>query len=184
MIIGVRLRYFCHNCRSCIHKVPTTYSTWAQKIQNQEKVTNNNFRNIPKAHAYLRTTTKIPAKYQKDPSTTVGVASTRYWLSEGWIRYLRIMELRKGIYYVPLLAHLSSAQDELLWSLFVRCPSACACVRASVRPSINIFKRLLLWNRWANFAQISYGASLGWGNKKLLKWSWSIDQDGRHAHIW
>ena len=31
-----------------------------------------------------------------------------------------------------LLAHLSSAQDELLWSLFVR------------RPSVNIFKRLLL----------------------------------------
>ena len=27
-------------------------------------------------------------------------------------------------------------------------------------------------------------ASLGWGNKSLLKWSWSHDQDGRHAHIW
>ena len=31
---------------------------------------------------------------------------------------------------------------------------------------------------------ISYGASLGWGNEKLLKWSRSVDQDGRHAHIW
>ena len=78
------------------------------------------------------------------------------------------------------LAHLSSAQDELLRSLFVRRPS----VRASVRPSVNIFKRLLLWNRWANFAQISYEASLRWGNEKLLKWSRSVDQDGRHAHIW
>ena len=28
-----------------------------------------------------------------------------------------------------LLAHLSSAQDELLWSLFVRCPSVRPCVR-------------------------------------------------------
>ena len=36
----------------------------------------------------------------------------------------------------------------------------------------------------ANFAQISYGASLGWGNERLLKWSRFIDQDGRHAHKW
>ena len=50
--------------------------------------------------------------------------------------------------------------------------------------SVKIFKRLLLWSRWANFAQISYGASLGWGNEKLLKWSQSVDQDGRHVHIW
>ena len=41
--------------------------------------------------------------------------------------------------------------------------------------SINIFKWLLLWSRWASFAQISCGASLGWGSKRLLKWSWSID---------
>ena len=64
------------------------------------------------------------------------------------------------------LAHLSYAQDELLWSLFMR-------------PSVNIFKRLLLWSPGANFAQISYGVSLGWENEKLLKWSRSIDQDGR-----
>ena len=25
---------------------------------------------------------------------------------------------------------------------------------------------------------------MGLGNKSLLKWSWSHDQDGRHAHIW
>ena len=54
-------------------------------------------------------------------------------------------------------------------------PSVRASVRPSVRPSVNIFKRLLLWSRWANFAQISYGASLGWGNERLLKWSRSVD---------
>ena len=58
-------------------------------------------------------------------------------------------------YDLSFLAHLSYAQDELLWSLFVRRPS----VRACVRPSVNIFKRLLLWSRWDNFALISYGAS-------------------------
>ena len=82
-------------------------------------------------------------------------------------------------YHMVFLAHLSSAQDELLWSLFVRRPSVRPsvrpCVRPSVRPSVNIFKRLLLWSRWANFAQISYGTSLGWGNERLLKWSRSVD---------
>ena len=56
------------------------------------------------------------------------------------------------------------------------CPS-------SVRPSVNIFKRLLLWRHWSNFAQISYGASLDRGNERLLNWSRSIGQDGCHAHI-
>ena len=37
---------------------------------------------------------------------------------------------------------------------------------------------------WASFARISYGASLGWGNERLLKWSRFVDQDGRHVHIW
>ena len=32
-------------------------------------------------------------------------------------------------------------------------------------------------------SQISYGASLGWGNESLFKWYWSHDQDGRHADI-
>ena len=41
----------------------------------------------------------------------------------------------------------------------------------------NIFKHLL-WN------QISYGASMGWGNKCWFKWSRSHDQDGRYARIW
>ena len=52
------------------------------------------------------------------------------------------------------------------------------------RRSVNIFKHLLLWNHWANWTQISYGDSLGWGNESLFKWSWSHDQDGHHAHIW
>ena len=50
--------------------------------------------------------------------------------------------------------------------------------------NVQNFKQLLLWSLWANFAQISYGASLGWGNEKLLKWLRSVDQDGHHAHIW
>ena len=49
--------------------------------------------------------------------------------------------------------------------------------------NIQNFKRLLLWSLWANCAQISYGASLGWGNVRLLKWLRFIDQDGRHALI-
>ena len=48
---------------------------------------------------------------------------------------------------------------------------------------VNIFKHLL-WNHWADWSQISYGASLGCGNKSLFKWSWSRDQDGCHVHIW
>ena len=50
--------------------------------------------------------------------------------------------------------------------------------------TVENFKWLLLWSLLANVAQISCGASLGWGNEKLLKWSQSIDQDGCHAHIW
>ena len=67
----------------------------------------------------------------------------------------------------------------LLWSLTVRRPS----VRLSVRP-FTICKHLLLLNHWANFNQISCGASLGHGTKILLKKIWSHDQDGRHDHIW
>ena len=50
--------------------------------------------------------------------------------------------------------------------------------------NVQNFKQILLWSLWANFAQISYGASLGWGNERLLKWLRLVDQDGRHAHIW
>ena len=53
------------------------------------------------------------------------------------------------------------------------------CVRVSVRPCV----RPLTFSNDFSSAQISYGASIGWGNEKLLKWSRSVDQDGRHAHI-
>ena len=56
-------------------------------------------------------------------------------------------------------------------------------IHLSFRPSINIFKQFL-WSHWANFAQISYEASLGWGNQRLLKWLQSVDKDGPDAHIW
>ena len=42
-------------------------------------------------------------------------------------------------------------------------------IMITFHPSVNIFKRLHLWNLWANFAQISYGASLGWGGWKIAK---------------
>ena len=41
--------------------------------------------------------------------------------------------------------------------------------------NVQNFKRLLLWSLWANFAQISCGASLSWGNERLLKWSRLVD---------
>ena len=82
------------------------------------------------------------------------------------------------VMFIVFLAHLSRRlRGELLVYQWLRRPS-------SVRPSVNIFKHLLLWNHWANWTQISYGDSLGWGNESLFKWSWSHDQDGRHAHIW
>ena len=69
------------------------------------------------------------------------------------------------------------------WAIVItfRPSSVHPCLRPCVRPLT--FSNDLLWNRWANFAQISYGASLGWGNEKLLKWLRSVDQGGRHAHI-
>ena len=50
--------------------------------------------------------------------------------------------------------------------------------------NVQNFKQLLLWSLWANFAQTSYEASIDRGNKRLLKWSRFLDQDGHHAHIW
>ena len=52
-----------------------------------------------------------------------------------------------------------------------------------VRPSFTMLKDLLR-NRLANQSQILCGAFLGRGNDILFAASGSLDQDGRHAHIW
>ena len=77
-----------------------------------------------------------------------------------------------------VLAHLSQRlMCELIVYQSLRRPSG-------VFSSVLNFKHLLFWNHRANLIQISYGDSLRRGNKCLYKWSWSHDQDGRHAHIW
>ena len=58
------------------------------------------------------------------------------------------------------------------------------CVCPVVRPSDNTFQTTSPLRPLNQFAQISYGASLGQWNKRLHKWSRSVDQNGRHAHIW
>ena len=75
-----------------------------------------------------------------------------------------------------------------VWPFYgkVKFASLCICM-SSIHMNgkiVKSFKRLILWSLWANFVQISYGATLVWGNKRLLKLSRSVDQDGRHAHIW
>ena len=78
------------------------------------------------------------------------------------------------------LAHLSRRlTGELIGYPWIRRPSS-----SVVRPSVHIFKHLLLRKRLANRSQILCGASLERGNESLYKWSMSHDQDGRHAHIW
>ena len=75
-----------------------------------------------------------------------------------------------------------------VWPFYgkVKFASLCICM-SSIHLNgkiVKSFKRLILWSLWANFVQISYGATLVWVNKRLLKLSRSVDQDGRHAHIW
>ena len=48
----------------------------------------------------------------------------------------------------------------------------------------NIFKLLFLRNRLANWSQISFGASVRWGNESEYKWLMAHDQNGHHVHIW
>ena len=75
-----------------------------------------------------------------------------------------------------------------VWPFYSKVKFASLCISMSPihlnGKIVENFKRLLLWSIWANFVQISYGATLEWGNKRLLKLSRSVDQDGRHAHIW
>ena len=83
-------------------------------------------------------------------------------------------------YFIVSSPELSGSQGELIVYPY-------SGVRVSLLlllSSSTMFKHLLLWNRFANQSQILCGASLGRGNESLYKWSWSLDQDGRHAHIW
>ena len=50
--------------------------------------------------------------------------------------------------------------------------------------SATLFKYLLLRNHLSSQSQVSYGASMGWGNTSLFEQSRSHDQDCRHAHLW
>ena len=108
-------------------------------------------------------------------------------------------EIEKSVPQITVLSSLGKQCDAKRWFLgwifsspepkaprwAISIPVTLLPVRLSVvRPSVNIFKHLLLWNHWANWTQISYGDSLGWGNESLFKFSLSHDQDGRHAHIW
>ena len=85
-----------------------------------------------------------------------------------------------------LLAHLSHRLiGELIGYIGLRRPSVVVVVvRRRRRTSSSTLFKHLLRNHWASQSQISYGASMGWGNECLFKWPWSHDQDGRHAHIW
>ena len=75
-----------------------------------------------------------------------------------------------------------------VWPFYgeVKFASLCICMGTihCMGKNIENFKRLLLWSVWANVAQILCRAILGWGNERLLKWSWFIDQDSCHANIW
>ena len=59
-------------------------------------------------------------------------------------------------------------------------------LRPSGRRSVfvNNCKHFLLQNCWPNQSQILCGASLGSENESLFTATGSLDQDGRHAHIW
>ena len=81
------------------------------------------------------------------------------------------------------LAHLSQwLMGELIVYQSLPPPS----VRPSVRQHFQTSSPLKpLGQLNSNFIRILLrGYSLGRGNESLLKWSWSHDQDGRHAHIW
>ena len=82
--------------------------------------------------------------------------------------------------YNRLLAHLSRRlMGELIVYQSFRRPSVVC--RPSVRPQFHTSSPLKpLGQTNSNFIW----RILGHGNESLFKWSWSHDQDGRHAHIW
>ena len=115
-------------------------------------------------------------KQQQQQNLGSGLCLGQSWISF-FARWLTDFIQLQEDWMHTLLGHLSRRlRGELLVYQWIP--------RLSVRPSVNIFKHLLLWNHWANWTQISYGDSLGWGNESLFKWFQSHDQDGRHAHIW
>ena len=74
-----------------------------------------------------------------------------------------------------------------VWPFYdeVKFASVCICLGPIHLYGKNVVNfKWLLWSLRANAPQISCVASLGQGNKRLLKWSWSIDLNGCHAHIW
>ena len=77
--------------------------------------------------------------------------------------YLEVIILALDVF----LAHLSWRL--ICWAYRIGRPP-------SSSSSSTLFKHLLLRNHWANQSQISYGASMGWGNESLLKWSWWHDK--------
>ena len=70
-----------------------------------------------------------------------------------------------------------------IWPFYgVKFASVCICMGP-----IHLYGKMLIisndFSSEANVAQISCGASFGQENERLLKWAWSIDQNGCHAYI-
>ena len=71
-----------------------------------------------------------------------------------------------------MMFELFTARSNLLPYAFVLAPYICMGKMLRLSNDVSSLKPL------SQFAQISYGASLGRGNERLLKWSQSVDQDG------
>ena len=70
-------------------------------------------------------------------------------------------------------------KGSLVSLMYIHGPSSSVRRRLSIRrPPFSILPC------WAYQRQISYRASVEWGNESLFERSGSRDQDGRHAHIW
>ena len=107
------------------------------------------------------------------------------FLQNRWCLGAESLHKSLGMGCIPKLLKWWSYID--IWHFYgeVKFASICICMGPIhlYRKNSDNFKWLLL-KPLVNFAQISCGASLGQGNRRLLKWSWSIDQDGCHAHTW